>query len=65
MEGLPIDLNLLAKRKEIPKMIADLSYQDRDKALHYVRIWGEKRMPITPLHEELEMALKRVQRHGA
>lgn len=51
--NLPIDLVILEKDSEIPTLISQLSYVDEQKAIEYVRIWGEKRMPITPLHAAL------------
>lgn len=56
---LPISPDLLRKRAAIPEKIAELSYRDRDQAIHYLRIWGEHRMPITPLFAELEKALSK------
>lgn len=57
MNSLPIDPIILMKRVEIPGLIAELSYKDEKKAVEYLRIWGEKRMPITPLHEALSIEL--------
>ncbi|MDD9312613.1 hypothetical protein PUS82_15165 [Cytobacillus firmus] len=49
----PIDPEILRKRKAIPGLISELSYLNEDKAVNYIRIWGEKRMPITELFDEL------------
>jgi len=53
MNNLPICMDVLKKRSEIPKIIAEISYQDENKAIYYMRVWGEKRKPITELHDEL------------
>lgn len=58
MSALPIDPMLLAKRSEIPSLIAQLSYLDQKKAIEFLRIWGEKRMPITTIHGQLKDELK-------
>lgn len=57
MPDLPIDLEFLQKRMAIPVKIAELSYLNEEAALKYMRIWGEKRMPITELFDELVSAL--------
>lgn len=57
---LPINPDILLKRKEIPEMLAKLSYIDKEKAIHYMRLWGEKRIPITPLYDELLFELDRL-----
>jgi hypothetical protein len=48
---IPVDV--LEKRMNIPSKIAELSYKDPEKALYYMRIWGEKKLPVTPLYEAL------------
>jgi hypothetical protein len=53
MSHLPIDPIILMKRGAIPELLARLSYQDQSKAVEYMRIWGEKKMPITTLHDVL------------
>ncbi|WP_165769121.1 hypothetical protein [Virgibacillus profundi] len=55
---LPIDMEILQKREEIPVKLAELSYTNPEKSLELLRKWGEKRTPITPLHEEIRKALK-------
>jgi hypothetical protein len=57
MNDLPIDLEFLQKRKMIPVKIAELSYKNEEAAIKYMRIWGEKRMAITELFNELTSAL--------
>lgn len=57
MNELPIDLEFLQKRKMIPVKIAELSYKDETAAIKYLRIWGEKKMAITELYDELTFAL--------
>lgn len=57
MNNLPIDPEFLQKRMMIPVKIAELSYQDEEAAIKYLRIWGEKKMAITDLFEELNIAL--------
>lgn len=58
MNNLPIDPIILMKRGAIPGLIAELSYKDETKAIEYLRIWGEKRMPITTIHNELTVELE-------
>lgn len=58
MNTLPIDPLILMKRGAIPGLIAELSYKDEAKAVEYLRIWGEKRMPITAIHSELTVELE-------
>lgn len=53
MKNLPISLDLLEKRKEIPVRIAELSYVDKDKAIHFMRLWGERAKPISTIHDEV------------
>lgn len=55
---LPIDLDLLKKREEIPVKLAELSYNDPDSAIQLLRKWGEKKSTITDLHKELCNSLK-------
>jgi hypothetical protein len=50
---LPIDQDILKKRSMIPSKIAELSYLDSDAAIKYLRIWGERKMPVTELFQEL------------
>lgn len=33
--------------------LAELSYIKPDIAIELLRVWGEKRMPITPLYDEI------------
>ncbi|MED3905811.1 MULTISPECIES: hypothetical protein [Anoxybacillaceae] len=54
---LPIDLELLQKRREIPVKLAQLSYINPEKAIELLRKWGEKQVPITPLYAEIIQAL--------
>lgn len=58
MDGLPIDLNIIEMRKEIPKKIAELSYKDEKEAIHYLRLWGEKKIAITEIYEQLCQSLQ-------
>lgn len=58
MDLLPIDLDLLQKRRAIPVKLAQLSYSNSDKAVDLLRKWGEKKIAITPLYEEIHQALK-------
>ena len=50
---LPIDPMILERRRKIPSMIVEISYQDEGKAIEYLRIWGRKEKPVTSLYEEL------------
>ncbi len=50
---LPVDLDLLKKREEIPIKLAELSYNDSDEAINLLRKWGEKTSPITELHDDI------------
>ncbi|GLC88660.1 hypothetical protein [Lysinibacillus piscis] len=49
----PIDPIILQKRGAIPGLIAELSYLDQTKSIEYLRIWGEKKIAITPLFDKL------------
>lgn len=53
MSDFPIDPDLLRKRMSIPSKIAELSYVDQAEAIRYLRIWGEKKMPVSELFDEL------------
>jgi hypothetical protein len=55
---LPIDQEILKKRSMIPTKIAELSYHDQETAIHYLRIWGERKMPVTELFQELTDVLE-------
>jgi hypothetical protein len=59
MNKLPIDPIILEKRAAIPGLIAELSYQDERKAIKYLRIWGERKMPITPLFSTLNLEISK------
>lgn len=61
MEGLPIDMDLIQKKIEIPTLLADLSKQDSDQALYLLREWGDRKLPITVLHHEITSRLKTLQ----
>lgn len=50
---LPIDIEIVKRNAEIPKLIAKLSYYDKELAIKYIRHFGEMTMPITPLHEKV------------
>jgi hypothetical protein len=51
--NLPIDQEILKKRSMIPNKIAELSYFNQEAAIKYLRIWGERKMPVTELFQEL------------
>lgn len=51
--SLPIDMEIIHKSLEIPKQIAKLTYIEPTKAIYYMQVWGEKRLPIKELHDEL------------
>lgn len=55
---LPINLDLLKKREEIPIKLAELSYSNENQAVILLRKWGEKKSPITDLHQEINDCLK-------
>jgi hypothetical protein len=55
---LPVDLDILKKREEIPMKLAELSYSDASSAIQLLREWGEKKSPITVLHKEICKCLK-------
>lgn len=57
MSKYPIDPIILMKLGAIPELLAKLSYEDQHTAIKYMRIWGEKQMPITTLHAALETEL--------
>ncbi len=50
---LPIDMDILKKRTEIPQKIAKISYVDKDKAIYFLRLWGEGKVAITELYNNL------------
>lgn len=56
---LPIDMDILQKRQEIPVKIAQLSYKDEQQAIQFIRLWGEKRIAISEIHAQLTTTLKR------
>ncbi|WP_156290743.1 hypothetical protein [Oceanobacillus salinisoli] len=51
--NLPIDLELLKKREEIPIKLAELSYRNSEQAVILLRKWGEKKSPVSVLHKEI------------
>jgi hypothetical protein len=53
MSGLPIEPEFLQKRMMIPVKIAELTYFDQDAAIKFMRIWGEKKLPVTDIYESL------------
>ena len=53
MENLPISKDILTKRMAIPTMISKLSYVGEKLAIHYLRVWGGRKMQISPLYDEL------------
>lgn len=53
MPDLPIDRELLEKRKMIPVKLAELSYTKPEVVLVLLRDWGEKKKPITTLFDEI------------
>ncbi len=55
---LPIDMDILQKRREIPIKLAELSYKDKDQAIILMRKWGEKKTPISELHEKISSQLR-------
>ncbi|MEK3821337.1 hypothetical protein MKY20_19890 [Cytobacillus sp. FSL W8-0315] len=58
MVEYPFDLEFIKKRMAIPQKIAKLSYLNEKAAIKYMRIWGEKKMPITILFDELIATIK-------
>jgi hypothetical protein len=52
-KNLPIDVELLNQKRMIPVKLAELSYIDPEATIRLLRIWGEKKMPITPLFNEI------------
>jgi hypothetical protein len=57
---LPIDQEILKKRSMIPTKIAELSYHDQEAAIHFLRIWGERKMPVSELFQELTDVLEEI-----
>ncbi|MFX3616101.1 MAG: hypothetical protein ACE3JK_01045 [Sporolactobacillus sp.] len=51
--NLPIDPIILEKRSQIPGKIAEISYKDKDEAIKFMRIYGEHKMPITPMYDKI------------
>lgn len=58
MDGLPINLEVLEKRTEIPELIAELSYRDQNQAVEFIRLWSKRRITIDEIHKKLHEALK-------
>ncbi|UUI01748.1 helix-turn-helix transcriptional regulator [Oceanobacillus jeddahense] len=52
-----IDPEIIKKDCEIPKLIAKLSYHDKEAAIIFIRKYGEMTVPVTPLYEEVIKAL--------
>ncbi|WP_257349050.1 hypothetical protein [Pseudalkalibacillus decolorationis] len=44
---------VILKRRQIPKLLSDLSYINQEKAVKYLRIFANKELPVTPLYEKL------------
>lgn len=61
MNSLPIDMDLIQKKIEIPTILADLSEVDPKQALYLLREWGDRKIPITVLHHEITSRLKTLQ----
>lgn len=57
MSNLPIDPIILKKRMAIPTLIAELSYINQDEAIRYIRLWGEKKVAITIIYDQLNEIL--------
>lgn len=55
---LPICLDILEMRKEIPVKIAELSYANEERAIHYLRLWAEKKLAISEIHEQLSKSIQ-------
>lgn len=55
---LPINLDLLKRREEIPIKLAELSYVNETQSIILLRKWGERKSPITELHKEISDNLK-------
>lgn len=61
MSKYPIDPIILMKLGAIPELLAKLSYADQPTAIKFMRIWGEKQMPITTLHAALVESLSELE----
>jgi hypothetical protein len=53
MSNLPIDVELLNKKRMIPVKLAELSYVNPEAALRLLRVWGEKKKPISTFYDEM------------
>jgi len=62
---LPIDMDIIRKRQEIPEKIAALSYTDPQKAVKYIRLWGERKITISKIHADLSKDLKESEAENA
>lgn len=60
MTDFPIDPVIIQKHAAIPGLIAELSYIDEGSAIDYMRVWGEKKKPISTMFEELSSELGQV-----
>jgi len=56
---LPIKQELLQKEIEVPHLLAKLTYSDQEEAVRYMRMWGENRIAISEIYEELSMKLRK------
>lgn len=61
MNSLPIDMDLIQKKIEIPTILADLSEADPKQALYLLREWGDRKIPVEELHYEISSRLKTMQ----
>lgn len=61
MGNLPIDPIILKKRMRIPVLLAELSYLNEKAAIDYLRMWGEHKIPVTTLHDQLDEKIKNIQ----
>ena len=57
---LPLEYELARKSGEIRNKLAELSYLNVDRAVELMRVWGEHKMHITPLHALLVDEIKRM-----
>lgn len=58
---LPINPEVLQKRNMIPELLSRLADDNPDEAIRLLKVWAEKKMPITPLYEEILSYLNKVE----
>lgn len=48
---------IIDKKDQLPKLLAELSYNDKQSTLEFMRIWLLRKEPITPLYDKIIKAV--------